>query len=197
MLFQHKCLPLPYKIAFIPVRHMETKGTYIAFDACGVLDHVNSNLRTFKQLGEWQKSFPGRFDFVNLEDINFSSTHDDLLDSTMKTEFLRKMSQADNVLVIASPVINTESPILNWQISRAVNRFHLPVIIAYAGLEEVKEDTIQQYWNWLPQKFRKYMTINSWARMAHIPLTRDKLERALKTYSRSKQQYPWDSTTIF
>lgn len=176
---------------------METKGTYIAFDASGVLDHVNSNLHTFKQLGEWQKAYPNRFDFINLEEIDFSSTHDDLLDSTLKAHFLQKMAEADNLLVIASPVINTESDILNWQISRAVNRFHLPVIIAYAGLDVVDENTIQEHWNWLPQKFRKYMTVNSWARMAHIPLTRDKLERAVKTFSRSKQQYPWDSDTIF
>jgi len=176
---------------------MEKRGTYIAFDADGVHDRINSNYHTFRQLREWQKSYPNRFNFINLDAIDFSAEHEDLLDSTLKNNFLKTMAEADNLLVIASPVINPESEILNWQISRAVNRFHLPVIIAYAGLDEVKDETIQEFWTWLPVKFRKYMTVNSWACMAHVPLTRDKLERALNTFRLSTQEYPWDSTTIF
>lgn len=176
---------------------MERKGTYIAFDATGVIDRVNSNLHTFQQLADWQRNYPSRFNFINMDGINFSAEHDDTLDSTMKSHMMAEMATADNMLVIASPVTNTESPILNWQISRGVNRFHLPVIIAYAGLDEVSEQTIEDYWTWLPQKFKKYITRYSWARMAHIPLTRDKLERALKTYSAERQSYPWDATTIF
>ena len=175
---------------------MRPKGTYIAFDADAVQDSVNSNMHTFRQLEEWEKNHPSRFHFVNMHEIQFSSEHDDLLESTTKSRFLKLMEEADNLLVIASPVINTESHILNWQISRCVNRFHLPVIIAYAGLEELGEDSVQKYWTWLPQKFKKYIGLDS-ARMAHIPLTRDKLERALNTFSVYRQFYPWNSTTIY
>ncbi len=175
---------------------MRPKGTYIAFDANAVQDDVNSNLHTFRQLQEWEKNHPDRFNFVNMHEIEFSSQHDDLLETTTKTRFLQHMAEADNLLVIASAVLDTESHILNWQISRCVNRFHLPVIIAYAGLEELNDNTIQQFWTWLPQKFKKYIGLDS-ARMAHIPLTRDKLERALNTFSVERQFYPWNSTTIF
>lgn len=175
---------------------MNTHKTYVAFDAAGVLDHVNSNLKTFRQLNAWQRMRPERFRFLNMDEINFSSEHDDLVDSTVKTRLLALMSQADNLLVLVSPITNVESPILNWQISKAVNRFHLPVIIAYAGLEELGEDSVQKYWTWLPQKFKKYIGLDS-ARMAHIPLTRDKLERALNTFSVDRQFYPWNSTTIY
>jgi len=175
---------------------MRTKGTYIAFDADAVQDAVNSNMHTFRQLKEWEKNHPSRFHFVNMHEIQFSSEHDDLLESTTKSRFLKLMEEADNLLVVASPVLNTESHILNWQISRCVNRFHLPVIIAYAGLEELDEDSVQKYWTWLPQKFKKYIGLDS-ARMAHIPLTRDKLERALNTFSVDRQFYPWNSTTIY
>lgn len=175
---------------------MLPKGTYIAFDSIGVQDKVNSNWHTFQQLNEWQKQHPDRFNFVNLHEIDFSSQHDDLLESTSKYRFLQRMAEADNLLVVASAVINTESHILNWQISRCVNRFHMPVIIAYAGLETLDDDSIKKYWTWLPQKLKKYIGLDS-ARMAHIPLTRDKLERALKTFSRDAQSYPWNSTTIF
>ena len=175
---------------------MNTHKTYIAFDATGVVDHVNSNLHTFHQLEEWQRSNPNRFHFLNTTEINFSSEHDDLVDSTIKRHFLDIMEEADNLVVMASPVMNVESPILNWQISRAVNRFRLPVIVCYVGLENVDEKTIRNYWAWLPNKIRKYIGLDS-ARMCHVPLTRDKLERALGAFSVRDGSYPWNSTTIF
>lgn len=175
---------------------MKPRATYIAFDADAVQDVVNSNLHTFRQLAEWERRYPTRFNFVNMQEIEFSSQHDDLLETTTKSRFLKLMEQADNLLVVASPVLNTESHILNWQISRCVNRFHLPVIIVYAGLTELNDESIQKFWTWLPNKPRKYIGLDS-ARMAHIPLTRDKLERALNTFSVSDQFYPWNSTTIF
>lgn len=176
---------------------MERKGTYIAFDANGVKDEVNSNLHTFRQMAEWQRNWPSRFNFINMDSIEFAAAHEDILESTLKAQMLKQMAWADRLLVVVSPVINTESHILNWQISRAVNRFHLPVIIAYAGLDTVSEETIQEYWTWLPYKFKKYITRYSWAQMAHIPLTKDKLERAILTFSARRQSYPWDATTIF
>ena len=175
---------------------MNTHKTYVAFDANGVLDHENSNLRTFQQLHAWQRMHPNRFHFLNMDEINFSSEHDDLVDSTVKSWFLGIMAKADNLLVLVSPVTNVESPILNWQISKAVNRFHLPVIIAYVGKEHLGDTAVEDNWHRLPNKIRKYIGRDS-ARMCHIPLTQDKLERALGTFSVGAQTYPWNSTTIF
>ena len=109
---------------------MNTHTTYIAYDARGVLDPVNSNLHTFHLMEEWQRVNPRRYHFLNMDEIDFSSLHDDLLDTTVKRKMLSIMQRADNLLVMASPVMDVESPILNWQISRAVNRFHLPVIVS-------------------------------------------------------------------
>ena len=177
-------------------RTMNTHKTYVAYDATGVLDHVNSNLRTFKQLHAWQRMHPDRFHFLNMDVINFSSEHDDLVDSTVKNWLLSVMEKADNLLVLVSPVTNVESPILNWQISKAVNRFHLPVIIAYVGKQQLNDNAVEDNWSRLPNKIRKYIGRDS-ARMCHIPLTQDKLERALGTFSVGAQTYPWNSTTIF
>ena len=175
---------------------MNTHKTYVAYDATGVLDHVNSNLKTFQQLHAWQRLRPDRFRFLNMDEINFSSEHDDLVDSTVKNRLLSLMAQADNLLVIVSPITNVESPILNWQISKAVNRFHLPVIIAYVGKVQLADTSIEDNWHRLSNKIRKYIGRDS-ARMCHIPLTQDKLERALGTFSVGAQVYPWNSTTIF
>ncbi len=178
---------------------MDTRnGTYIAYDATGICDAVNSNQHTYKQMREWERLFPGRFSFVNMDDVEFSVQHPEgLSEMTVKRHMEQQMAKADNMLVVASPVLNTESEILNWQISRGVNHFHLPIIVAYAGLELMTEDTIEKYWTWLPAKFKKYITRYPWAQMAHIPLTRDKLQRAMAHYSARRQQYPWDAVTIF
>ena len=175
---------------------MNTHSTYIAFDAYGAIDPVNSNLYYFRQMEVWQRDYPQRFHLLNTQEIDFSSTYNDMVDSTLKTLLIAKMQKADNVLVMASPVMNVDSIILNWQISRAVNRFHLPVIVCYAGLDAVDEDTIMQYWTWLPAKVKKYIARDS-ARMCHIPFTKDKIERALGAYSVRDGLYPWSSTTIF
>ena len=175
---------------------MNTHKTYVAYDAQGVLDHVNSNLKTFQQLHAWQRMHPERFRFVNIDEIYFSSEHDDLVDSTVKNRLLALMAQADNLLVIVSKITDVESPILNWQISKAVNRYHLPVIIAYVGKHQLEDTSIEDNWHRLPNKIRKYIGRDS-ARMCHIPLTQDKLERALGTFSVGAKAYPWNSTTIF
>lgn len=175
---------------------MNTNRTYVAFDATGVTDHINSNLQTFHRIQEWERQHPDRFHFLNMEDIDFSSMHDDLVDSTLKVRFIREMQDADNLLVLGSRVMNVESPILNWQISKAVNRFHLPVIVAYVGVENVYEQTIEDFKPYLPNKIRKYLSRDS-APMVHIPLTKDKLERALSAFSVKEKQYPWHSNTIF
>ncbi len=175
---------------------MNTNKTYIAFDSVAVLNHENSNLHLFHQLADWQKRYPNRFQFVNLESIDFSSLHDDLVDTTIKSNFLKIMAQADNLLIVISERTNVDSPMLNWQISRCVNRFKLPVIIAYAGETALDKDAVQTFWSRLPQKIKKYIGRDS-ARMCHIPLTMDKVERALGTFSNKTNVYPWDSTTIF
>lgn len=175
---------------------MNGNKTYVAFDSSGVIDHVNSNFSVFLQLKEWERQNPDRFHFVNMEEIEFSSEHDDLIDSTLKNRFLKLMEKADNLLVISSKMTAVEAPMLNWQISRAVNRFRLPVIVAYVGLDRVGDDTIKEEWSHLPNKIRKYIGRDS-ANMAHIPLTKDKLERALGYFSARKELYSWNSTTVF
>ena len=97
---------------------MNSNKTYVAFDSSGVIDHVNSNLSFFRQIREWERQNPDRFHFINMDEIEFSSEHDDLIDSTLKNRFLHLMESADNLLVLSSSLMNVESPMLNWQISR-------------------------------------------------------------------------------
>ena len=92
---------------------MNTNKTYVAFDAQGVYDHEHSNLHYYQQMREWQRQYPQRYAFLNMQDIDFSSMHEDLIDSTFKVRCLRQMAEADNLLVLASDLMNVESTTLN------------------------------------------------------------------------------------
>lgn len=175
---------------------MNNHKTYLAFNVDAVRDCQKENLHTLNLLGDWQKRYPNRFSFINVNTINFMATHDDLVETSMKTHFFRQMDQADNLMLVVTKDTDGDNPWLNWQISRAVNRYHLPVIVAFKGLDVVTDETLKEYWNHLPQKVRKYIGRNS-ARMCYIPLTLTKVEMALSHFSVHKQSYPCDSTTIF
>ena len=175
---------------------MDIKNTYIAFDASGMINHEFSNLHTFLQFDRYQATYPNRFNFINMDEIKFASEHDGQITASLEQRFFKRMAEADNVLVVASPLINVESDILNWQIRTAVYRYRLPLIIAYAHHDHFSEEEIQTHYVWLPHAVRE-MVEGDHAYVAHIPLTIDKLERALRSFSVRDHTYPWTSTTVF
>lgn len=175
---------------------MNSNKTYIAFGTIGQADAVCGKMEPFHLIEHWNGMHPGHMHFLNFQDLASPFTHEDLFGLTQKRRMIDTMADADNLLVPVSPLLDADDPILNWQISQAVNGFRLPVVIAYAGLQKIEEEDIRKHLGWLPAKIRKYMSRDS-ARMAHIPLTYDKLERALTTYSKQTGSFPWCSTTIF
>ena len=170
--------------------------SYLVFDPVGVATSERNNLRYFHQMFEWQRLYPNRFDFLNTEDIEFYAGLGEKLEKNMKRHFIELMGEADHIIVPASATTNVDSPLLNWQISQAVNGFRLPVIVCYMGVENIFVKDFVRYENWVPAKIRKYISRDS-ALIAHIPFTRDKLERAVASFSLKDHLLPWNSTTIF
>lgn len=171
--------------------------TFIAFDAYGIKDKVHSNWPYLRNLLAWQHSFPERFGFNDLDDmIKLTELGDDLLETRIQKFLIKKIEAADNVLVVSSDQMNVESSILNWQIRQAVQTYRLPVIVAYAGVNAVTPGVIEENLCHLPVKLRQYMDEGS-AKVAHVPLTMDKVERACKFYSLREGHYAWSDRTIF
>ena len=170
--------------------------TYIAFDAQGISQSGNRDMRNYAHVMTWQKSYPTRFDFVNLYDIQFNSQHKELVESTVRPFLAKKMEQAENLMLLVSHDTDVNSPILNWQIQQAVNRHHLPVIVAYEGEKSITEDTIRNHEDWLPTSLRKLMAQKA-VKIAHIPFQSGKIECACKTFSNKSFCYPWTDRTIF
>ena len=171
--------------------------TYIAFDAYGIKDKLNSNWPYLRNLLAWQHSFPERFGFNDLEDmVKLHELGDDPLETRIQKFLIKKIEAADNLLVVSSAQMNVESPILNWQIKQAVQTYRLPVIVAYAGVSALTPGVIEENLCHLPVKLREYMAEGS-AKVAHVPLNMDKVERACKFYSRREGHYAWSDKTIF
>lgn len=175
---------------------MNSNKTFIAFDGDAVRDTTNSNIGLFHQMAEWQKRYPNRFNFINIDSIDYMANHDDFVDENVKTFLFRQLEKADNLLVVVSRYTNPDSKWLNWMISRAVNRYHLPVVIAIDGVTEVTEETMKKWHDRFPAKIKKYIGRDS-ARMCYIPLMQTKVERALDYFGVRSQTYPWNSTTIY
>lgn len=170
--------------------------TYIAFDAHGVSQSLGRDLKNYTHVMTWQKSYPTRFDFVNLHDIRFTSQHSGLVDTTVRTYLEKKMEQAENLLILVSEDTNVDSPILNWQITRSVNRHHLPVIVAYEGESSITTEVIARRAHKLPTALRHLMSQNA-VKVAHIPFQSGKIESACKHFSSRAARYPWSTSTIF
>ena len=175
---------------------MNNNKTYLAYNVDAVRNSKLENLHTLTQLGDWQKRYPNRYNFLNIEHIRFVAEHDDLVETTMKSQIFALLEKADNLMLVVTKETDGDNPWLNWQISRAVNRYHLPVIVAIKGVTAVTDETLKEYWNHLPQKIRKYIGRNS-ARMCYIPFSETKVEKSLGYFSVHSQTYPCDSTTIY
>lgn len=170
--------------------------SYLAFDPIGVATAEQNDLRYFHRMFEWQHLYPNRFDFINSADIEFFAEHGEKPEKEMKRRFIEQLREADHIIVPASETTNVDGSILNWQISQAVNGFRLPVIVCYMGMENLFEKDFERCESWMPAKIRKYISRDS-ALIAHIPFTRDKLERAVAYFSLNERTLPWDSKTIF
>lgn len=171
--------------------------TYIAFDANGIFENKNSrDLKNYHHVMTWQRTYPSRFNFLNLHDIDFTSKHGGLIESTVRPYLSKKLEQADNLFLIVSQDTDVDSSLLNWQIMQAVNRHRLPIIVAYEGEQTITSETIQKNEHHLPTSLRKLMRQKA-VKIAHIPFKSGKIECACKHYSSRTAAYPWTERTIY
>ena len=140
----------------LKARRMNNHKTYLAFNVDAVRDSKKENLHTLNLLGDWQRRFPNRFNFLNTDYINFIATHDDLVETTVKSDFFARMEKADNLMLVVTKDTDADNVWLNWQISRAVNRFRLPVVVVYADYEKLDDSSIKDYWPYLQGRDRSY-----------------------------------------
>lgn len=169
-------------------------STYIIFDATGISDQQNSNYPYLATLSAWQHSYPERFKFSDLEDVLFCATHSYQDDGTLRGYLQKKLDQADSVIILASEKLRTDSTILNWQVEHAI-RLNIPVIVTYVGIDKLSVEMLPALQNRLPQALAK--GIAHGVKVAHIPFTMDKIERACKNFSKENRVYAWTGQTIY
>lgn len=170
-------------------------GTYVAFDGQGEENPVNSDWHYFELLKAWQQNDNVWFNFVNSHEKTYAVRDTSSLE-TLKGRLLERMRNSKNMLVIVSPQTNKNRGLLNWEIEQAVEKYGLPIIVAYVGLDCMNGFLLEAYKAWLPNKLLEYVNNNT-AKIAHIPFVQPIIGRAINFYSVVDGSMPQTSRDIF
>lgn len=111
-------------------------GTYFAFDGLGQTDPTKSDFRYYAIAQGWDASKAVEFKFVNSHD-KASAVQDSSKMATLKASIHQRLAASKNMVVIISPDTRKSGSLLSWEIEQAVDRYKLPLIVAYTNYNYV------------------------------------------------------------
>ena len=169
-------------------------GTYVAFDGNGQDDPTKGDLKYLGILRAWKKSDNIDFNFTDSHKKTYQ-VRDSSSEETLKSRLEERMSNSKNMLVIISDDTSFDRGLLNWEIQTALDKYDLPIIVAYAG---------EHYLPWLTDELIEKLPREIWRDVkfggnhyAHIPFTKDRIKRAIDHYSVVSGVYPNSEKEIF
>ena len=154
-------------------------GTYIGFDGLGKTDPTQSDYRYYSTIQSWHQSDKIEFKFVNSHD-KASSVRDSSKLDTLKASIRQRLAASKNMVIILSRDTRKTGSVLSWEIEQAVDRYELPLIIAYAGLDSVL--TPSRLSNRWPAALSRRINDET-ACAIHVPFKRDALFDAIERFS--------------
>ncbi|MGG5462885.1 TIR domain-containing protein [Clostridium sp. B9] len=171
-------------------------GTYVAFDGNGEVNPTKSDLKYFCILKAWQENDSIDFNFINSHEKTYS-VRDTSSEETLKSRLNERMKNSKNLLVIVSEDTNYDRGFLNYEISRAIKAYDLPVIIAYVGEFDSIEFKYGYFWDVigvrkgnnsrislkgrLPKELKDAIE-NSNINCIHIPFNKDVIKECINKY---------------
>lgn len=154
-------------------------GTYVAFDGQATTNPTQSDMRYYGLLQKWNKS--------NNSDLKFSDSHkktyqvkDTSSKITLQNRLLERLKNSKNFLLIISDDTNYDRGMLNFEIEKAVDKFNLPIIIAYTGKNYIL-DTYGLSSKW-PKALSERIN-NGSAKCIHIPFREKAIMSAISQFS--------------
>lgn len=169
-------------------------GTYIAFDGNGKTDPTKGDLKYLGILRAWKESDNIDFNFTDSHKKTYQ-VRDTSSEATLKSRLEERMAGSKNMLVIISEDTNFDRGLLNWEIETAINKYELPIIVAYTGeqfLPTLTHELIEK----LPREIWYSVKFGD-NNFAHIPFTKDRIKRAVDHYSVVRGVYPTSESEIF
>ena len=169
-------------------------GTYVAFDGNGQNDPTKGDLKYLGMLRAWKESDNIDFNFTDSHKKTYQ-VRDSSSEETLKSRLEERMRNSKNMLVIISDDTSFDRGLLNWEIQTALDKYDLPIIVAYAGeqyLPRLTDELVEK----LPKVIRGDVMFGG-NHYAHIPFTKDRIMRAINHYSVVSGVYPNSEKEIF
>ncbi len=154
-------------------------GTYFAFDALGQTNPAKSDFRYYATVQGWDRSEKLEFKFVNSHD-KASAVRDKSKLTTLQASIHKRLASSKNMVVIISADTRKEGSLLSWEIEEAVDRYELPLILAYTGCDAMlNPSAMSDRW---PKTLKKRIDDRS-AQAIHIPFKRDAMFNAIGRFT--------------
>ena len=162
-------------------------GTYVAFDGQGITNPTLSDLIYLGLLRGWNKRKDCDFIFSDSHLKTYQVLDTSKID-TLKNRLMERLRESKNMLLILSENTNYNRGMLNFEIENAVDRFKLPIIVAYTDCDYVLNS--RAYWRRWPQALEKRILDGS-AQTIHVAFKEKAIMTALKQFSVHNTQYKY------
>lgn len=116
-------------------------GVYSAFNGCGTTDPTESDIKYFNTLKMWNES--DKFDFNFTDSHSKTSSVKDTSDKekTLLPRLQERLKLSKVFFLIVTNETKNGSDVVEFEIEKAVETYDVPIILAYAGEEILKEVT--------------------------------------------------------
>lgn len=111
-------------------------GNYVAFDGLGETDPTKSDFRYYATIQAWAAGKGLDFKYVNSHDKT-AAVRDSSQRSTLETRIRERLAASKNVVIILSKDARASGSMLSYEIEKAVDLYHLPLICAYTGYSKI------------------------------------------------------------
>ncbi len=160
-------------------------AVYLAFNGCGAAVPTKSDVDHYNLLKGWDAN-PN----PNIN-INFIDSHDkvcrardDILTEELKLLIKEKLKKAKIILLVVTKNTVNQSEILKYELSEAIDKLKLPLIVAYTDIQTIKSAN---------EKMRKDLPLviqerikKSEVKIMFIPFKLDAIRCAMKIFSIDK-----------
>ncbi len=154
-------------------------GTYFAFDGLGETDPTKSDFKYYATVQGWNAASHIEFKFVNSHDKS-NAVRDSSKLATLQASIRERLAGSKNMVVIVSGSTRKTESLLSWEVERAVDFYHLPLIVAYAGCEVMlNPETLSSRW---PETLASRIE-SGVAEAIHIPFKKDAMLDAISRFT--------------
>lgn len=144
-------------------------GTYVAFDGLSEHNPANSDFKHYAILKAWNANGNIDFKFINSHEKT-AAVRDTSKRTTLEARIRERLANSKNMLVLLSDDTRKTGSMLSYEIEKAVDTYHLPLIVAYVNYMIVSQPrALSDCW---PDALKSRID-NGNAKAIHIPFIKE------------------------